>query len=189
MILTGVVSCIATNNSVILFLSILSDIGAAIFWVGPVLSLPFCIHIISYLTVGNFRNLPLTIARKYQEKQYADRHGTTPDIIRPICGGRGVEIHSTKYLPGDTIVVGICTDYAQPLFGKIISIDSSNGDVQFLCKLYATLFSSHYHAHEIQHITSENITVVHSQMTYPLPASVVRSKNSGNHICIRHAVV
>ena len=92
-------------------------------------------------------------------------------------------------LPGETIVVGICTDYAQPSFGKIVSIASSNGDVYFLCKLYATLFSSHYHAHEIQHITFDNITVVYSQMTYPLPASVVRSKNTGNHICIRQAVL
>ena len=92
-------------------------------------------------------------------------------------------------LPGETIVVGICTEYAQPSFCKLVSIVSSICDVHFLCKLYATLFSSHYHAHEIQHITFDNITVVYSQMTYPLPASVVRSKNTGNHICIRQAVL
>ena len=63
--------------------------------------------------------------------------------------GNGVEVNGTKYVLGDTIVVGMCHSVSKPLFGKITEFEVDEDDLVLICVQYDCDFNSHYHAFEI----------------------------------------
>ena len=138
---------------------------------------------------GNYRNLPMTVANKYQRHQYAQTHiGLMTSRMKILGEGNGVEVNGTKYVLGDTIVVGMCHSFGQPLFGEITEFEVDEDDVVFTCVQYDCDFNSHYHAFEIHHLTAMETRVSHSNLLYNMPASVLRSDFSGDFICVRYGI-
>ena len=97
-------------------------------------------------------------------------------------------INGTKYVLGDTVVVGMCPDFGQPLFGKVVSFITGVENVKFTCQVYQCDFNSHYHANEVDYITDNTCKVSHSDLLYELPVSMVKSQFSGDFICLRYGV-
>lgn len=135
------------------------------------------------MTTGSFRNLPVTIARKYQQKQYADTLNGGNEELR--LTSKGVIVRGTTYLIGDTLVVDICKNFGLPVFGKVDKLKIVSNDVIFECRILETIFNAHYHAHETMYMTNDRCFIKQSNLPYYLPASVVKSSFSGDFICIR----
>lgn len=133
----------------------------------------------------------MTIARKYQQKQFADISSAPNKQPGPkqIKQGKGVVVKGTKYFVEDVLVVGVSETYGQPEFGKITNINPVNADCSFRYRKFQVAFHHHFHAYEIDHLTDESANVKQSSLKYILPASQIGSISTGDFLCIRHAVM
>jgi hypothetical protein len=145
-----------------------------------------CLNLEFYFSVGNFKNLPLTVAKRYQIKEYADTQETVMNIVK---NKHGVEIGGTDYRVGDYLVVEVNDTLTQPVFGKIKSMLPDGSTYQFTCAVVETFFCSHYHAYQVTHETEEIITVKQNILPYLSPASLVHTDNGLIFLCIRHVVL
>ena len=128
------------------------------------------------------------MANKYQQQNYAQTNDKAVSVVKQIGNGNGVIIEGTKYILGDTVVVGNCDDNGQPIFGRLTGFDIVENDVIFVAKKYVCHFNSHYHAHEVEYLSGDICTINHSVLRYDLPVSMVHSDFTGDHICVRHSV-
>ena len=56
--------------------------------------------------------------------------------VKVLGKGDGVTINGTKYVLSDTVVVGMCPDFGQPLFGRVVSFITGAEIVEFTCQVY-----------------------------------------------------
>lgn len=135
---------------------------------------------------GNFRNLPVTVAKRYQLKEYSDSkdeaHKITPT-------SKGVSVLGTEYQMGDYIVVGVCDNFGFPVFGKVQSMNVQGESLVFKCAVTDTRFNPHYHAHEVIHQTDKTVLITSCQLLYHLPASFLTTDSGLHFLCIRHHVI
>lgn len=135
---------------------------------------------------GNFRNLPVTVAKRYQLKEYADSTNITSKITTT---SKGVSVLGTEYQVGDYIVVGLCDNFGFPVFGKVQSMEVLGESLVFKCALADTWFNPHYHAHELVHQTEKTVLITSCQLLYHLPASFLTTDSGLHFLCIRHNVI
>lgn len=139
--------------------------------------------------LGNFKNLPSTVARRYQQKQFADLSSSNEPERQIIKQGEGVILNGTKYLVGDFLVVDICAAYCQPVFGKIVNINNETQSTNFKCQKFQTHFDSKYHAHVIDHIMPDFVNIEHRALKYVHPVTLVETKYTRGMLHTRYCVM
>ena len=122
---------------------------------------------------GNHRNVPKTVARRYQLKAHSEQ----PLDIN-AC---------SRIAKGDVIVVGTCEVTGEPIFGLVDSL-TENG-AAYLCRLYETSFDAHYHAYRVSFIDKALVIVPADILVYKLPVGRVRNKLNVQYLCLRHTVI
>ena len=127
----------------------------------------------SFVILGNFMNIPKTVARRYQLKDHSDRPLDT-----------GIEI---KICKGDSIVVDTCQVSGEPIFGLVD--DYSDDGESYICRLYVTNFVGHYHAYKVQYIERTLVIVPRNHLVYKKPVGRVKTKQNVQYLCLRHSVI
>lgn len=128
---------------------------------------------------GNRRNVPKTIAKRYQIKDHAERD---PEITL----SEPSETYNVCIKAGDTIVAAICPVMGEPIFAIV---DRCPDAETFVCRLYDTVFDRHFYAYRVRHISQDQVTMMSRPLLYRLPVSRVRTSLNIQYLCLRHAIV
>lgn len=127
--------------------------------------------------LGNFMNMPLTVAKRYQIKERADELDLENCDVNPKLG------------LGDVVVIGVCPVYGHPVFGKIVSFNEIANRSAVTCQIFQAYFNSHYHAYEANCLTDVRKLVLISRLPYYLPATVVITEQGKFFFCVRHNII
>ena len=138
--------------------------------------------------VGNFKNLPYTVARRYQQKQFAELSSPESAAVKVMQKGNAVEFQGTKYEVGDFLVVGICPVHGLPEFGKLVKIANTD-PVVLSCQKFVTFFNEHYHAYEIEHSSPVHQNINQCDLLYKQPVAAHSNPFTRDLLSVRHMIM
>lgn len=118
-------------------------------------------------------NVPKTVAKRYQLKDFADRN-------------EGLDFGKDKIKSGDTIAVDVCPVTGEPIFAVV---DKRPESKTYICRLFETVFDNHYHAYRVQYVSTNQGVLRTNKLPYRLPVSRVRTHLNIQFIVLRHAVI
>lgn len=121
--------------------------------------------------LGNFRNMPLTIAERYQLQAFAANKLTLPT--------------NTDYVKVDHVLcINIIND--NPVFGKVTANNTNTISVMKLDSQY----TYHMHSYEINRETADNGSeeLVATNLRYQQPISVFTDIEGCRYVCPRHVL-
>lgn len=121
--------------------------------------------------------MPLTVAKRYQLKEYADSEADTNISCQ------------NKITTGSVVVIQICPDYGIPVFGKVMDIESGIDRTMLTCKLFKVSLDPHYHAYEVEYL-SDNVKCAQLEcLPYYLPVTMATNETGSSFLCIRNTVI
>ena len=121
---------------------------------------------------GNFQNLPLTVARRYQQKSFGS------SVVESDS-----ENGTIQFKPGEILVTSVNPISGFSDFGKIISVNR----YVLQCQLFKSHFNAHYHAYEVEILSTEIVVVSSSLLPYYL--LVTCSERLGKlYLCLRYSI-
>ena len=118
--------------------------------------------------VGNFRNMPHTVAERYQLQDFAK--------------GQMVENSNVNVSSGDMLCIGF--EQTEPVFGRVQALENGFATVG----LVAAVYDYHMHAYEVIAELGDRRHVALSTLRYPLALALFKDIYGNAYICPRYVL-